>query len=68
VGNFFDWADKTLYFQHRQITRDRKFWPQEWRDFDEDPFFDKLDEENIFGRVTPDWPEDPAEAEALYDD
>lgn len=63
-----EWADKVLYFQHRQITRDRKFWPKEWKDFNEDPFFDNSVEENRFGRETPYWPKDAEEAEALYDD
>jgi len=58
-----EYADKKLYFQHRQITRDRKFWEPEWRALEEDKFFDKNDPENVFGMETPAWPEDSDEAE-----
>jgi len=62
-----DWADSELFFQHRQITIDYKFWPKSWRRFHLDKFFDKTDPENVFGFETPAWPEDPAEAQNLYE-
>jgi hypothetical protein len=62
------WADEDLYFQHRNIGRDRRFWPREWRRLNEDKFFSKKVPENIFGNEKLDWPRDMEEAQDLYID
>lgn len=37
------WGDENLFFQHRPIGKDRKFWPRAWRRLREDDFFNKKD-------------------------
>lgn len=67
-----NFADTRLYFQHRKINRDRKYWPWAWRNEDEDPKFDRHNLDNMWpaknnylppGVV---WPEDREEAKDLY--
>lgn len=49
-------GDERLFFGHRSIYHDRKFWPKAWRFTGDDPSF-KRTEENIWGREVPDiWP------------
>jgi len=60
------WGDESLFFQHRQIFKDRKFWPRSWKRLNEDVRFDKKDPDNVFGNTTPAWPEDTEEAKELY--
>lgn len=63
-----EWADEKLFFQHKQIAKDRKFWPRSWRRLNEDPRFDKRDPDNVFGNETPAWPQDTEEAKELFAD
>uniref|UniRef100_A0A7S3I4L1 Uncharacterized protein n=3 Tax=Choreotrichia TaxID=141411 RepID=A0A7S3I4L1_9SPIT len=60
------WGDEKLFFQHRQINRDRRFWPLSWKRLNEDVRFDKRLPENTFGNETPEWPQDTEEAKALF--
>jgi len=59
-----NFGDTRLFFQHTRHGSDRRFWPKEWRDLQEDAFFERA----VFnGDQIPDtWPTDPQEAETLY--
>merc|ERR1712014_59200 len=63
------WADENLFFQHRPVGKDRKFWPRAWRRLNEDKFFSKKKPENVFGNEVPDtWPKAADEAEEKFID
>ena len=51
---------------------DKYIWPREWKDLEEDVFFDQFDVANRWGNEVPTgelgWPEDPEEAKAKYID
>ena len=49
-------GDERLYFQHRRISRDRRYWTREVRNLEEDPFFEN-NATNNWGKTVPDtWP------------
>jgi len=56
------WGDEKIYFRHRAISKDRKYWKAEVRRLNEDAFFNNKDPENRFGKATPEWPENADEA------
>lgn len=63
------WADENLFFQHRPIGKDRKFWRERsWRRLNEDKFFSKKDPDNVFGNEVPKWPKAADEAEEKFID
>ena len=61
------WGDANLYFRHRGVFNDYKFWPRLWRQEHADVHFRKT-EESIWGFEVPQgvWPETDDEAEAFY--
>lgn len=60
------WADEELFFRHRPVHKDRRFWPREWRRLNEDVRFDKKVQENVFGNETPEWPECTEHAKEMF--
>jgi len=62
------WGDEKLFFRHRRVNNDHKFWPNAWLNDNEDHFFSRHDPENRYGRSTPAWPQDEEEAKDLYMD
>ena len=63
------WADENLFFQHRPVGKDRKFWLRSWKRLNEDKFFSKKKPENVFGNEVPDtWPKAADEAEEKFID
>lgn len=65
------WADNTLFFQHKQFTHDRAYWPRAWRNLKEDVEF-STSVDGIWGDEVPTgefgWPTDPVEAEERFID
>ena len=62
-------GDERLFFGHRSIHHDRKYWPKAWRGTGDDPVFDGRKEKNVWGREVPDiWPQNEADAKAVFDD
>lgn len=67
------WADNSLYFRHKHVHPDRKYWPVSLRTFDNKDGF--LLRRSEFGFAAnedvPDpnyWPNDPVEAKKTYID
>ena len=63
-------GDERLYFQHRKIQRDRKYYPKEWKQIAKnmEECFDNS-EENTWGREVPEnvWPKDADDAKAFFE-
>ena len=61
------WGDANLFFRHRPVHKDRRYWPRDWVRNHSDVAFKKT-EENIWGFEVPQgvWPETDDEAEAFY--
>lgn len=57
------WADNRLFFQHKRISRDRKFWPKAWRDADTK--FERTSD-NLLGDREIDWPTRPDKAKEKF--
>jgi len=54
------WADEDLYFRHRHVHLDRKYWTRGLKRLNEDPRFDK--KEVFWGNKVSDyWPTDNVE-------
>ena len=51
-------GDEKLFFQHRGVNTDRRFWNKQWRSFKGgDVFISNKKPENIYGQIVPDtWP------------
>ena len=62
-----EFGDNRLFFRHDSISKDRKFWPKEWRKLGEDPFISKKIPGNTWGNKTPVWPRYEGQAKELYD-
>jgi len=64
-----EFGDKRLFFRHRSIHHDRKYWPKAWRSTGDDPYFNMRDPKNLWGREVPDtWPAEEDAAKAMFDD
>ena len=57
-------GDEKLFFQHRGVNTDRRFWNKQWRSFKGgDVFISNKVPENIYGQAVPDtWPTTDLEA------
>lgn len=60
-------GDTNLYFRHRRVQSDYKYWPKTWRQGYKDAAFEN-GEGDTWGNVVPAgvWPETDDEAEAFY--
>ena len=60
-------GDARLHFQHRQVSRDRKYWSGAAHRLNEDPFFAR-NEKTTFGNEVPEgfWPDNDEDAYEVY--
>ena len=62
-------GDNRLFFSHKKVSHDRKFWPLEWfrADAESDPSWLISDPENTWGNWAPTtWPTDDGSAKKMY--